>query len=124
MTLELRLEWHDSVPVARVKGEVDIATSDQLRDELLGQISNREFVLVLDLSQATYLDSAGVNVMFELAERLGSRQQQLVVVTPESGLVTRVLKLVDASSAMSIKPTLEDALEHAGALESDVIRSD
>ena len=124
MTLELRLEWHDTVPVARVKGEVDIATSARLRDELLGELSNREFVLVLDLSQTTYLDSAGVNVMFELAERLGYRQQRLVVVMPESGLVTRVLKLVDASSAMSIKPTLEDALRYAGALESDVLRFD
>ena len=48
------------------------------------------------------MDSAGINVLFELAERLGSRQQRVAVVLPERAVVRRVAELVCLGSKVSV----------------------
>ena len=44
------------------------------------------------------MDSAGINVLFELAERLEARQQKVAVVLPERAIVRRVAELVGLGS--------------------------
>ena len=43
-----------------------------------------------DQTQTAYLDSSGVSLVFELAERLNSRQQHVRVVVPEDAPLRRV----------------------------------
>ena len=50
---------------------------------------------MIDLSDATYVDSAGVNLLFDVAERLTVRQLAFAVVYPEGGIVERVFALVN-----------------------------
>ena len=44
--------------------------------------------MIVDLTQTTYLDSSGVRVLFELAERLEACHQRLVVVVTEEALLS------------------------------------
>jgi hypothetical protein len=60
---------------------------------------------------ATYVDSVGVSLLFELADRLAERQLRLAVVLPDSGLVKRVVKIVNLESVAEIHPTVEEALD-------------
>ena len=106
----VRVEYHDSVGVVSVAGEVDIIQAHALRDRLLGAVRNEDLGLVLDLSEATYIDSVGVSLLFELAERLSERQLTLAVVMPEDGLVERVLTMVDLRSVAEVRPTVDEAL--------------
>ena len=110
-----RIDYHDSVGVVRVGGEVDIVKAHALREQLLGAIRNEDLGLVVDLSSATYIDSVGVSLLFELAERLGERQLRLAVVLPEDGLVQRVLTMVDLRSVAAVHRALPEAVT---ALES------
>jgi anti-anti-sigma factor len=71
---------------------------------------------VVDLSDARYIDSVGVSLLFELAERLSDRQLRFAVVMPEGGLVQRVLTIVRIDSVAEVHPGLDDAL---AALHSD-----
>ena len=103
-------ERHDGVAVARLSGDVDISRAAAIRAELLRVLSNLDFGLVLDLRDVTYLDSAGVNVLFEVAERLASRQQALAAVVPETALIQRVLTLVNIESAVDTHPTVDGAV--------------
>lgn len=110
-----RVEYHDSVGVVTIGGEVDIIQAHALRDRLLGAVRNEDLGLVIDLSGTTYIDSVGVSLLFELAERLAERQLKLAVVMPEDGLVERVLKMVDLRAVAEVRPTVDAALSAISA---------
>jgi anti-anti-sigma factor len=107
----LRLEEHRGVTVGRLSGEVDAGHAPSMRDRLYRALGNHDEGLVIDLSEATYIDSAIVNLLFELAERLGMHQLRLAVVVPEGGLVERVIAIVNLGMVTDLKPTLDDAVE-------------
>jgi anti-sigma B factor antagonist len=105
-----RVEYHDAVSVVTIAGEVDVIQAHALRDRLLGAVRNDDLGLVIDLSEATYIDSVGVSLLFELAERLGERQLKLAVVLGDDGLVERVLTMVDLHSVAEVQPTVDTAI--------------
>lgn len=105
-----KVSYRDSVGVVTLTGEVDIVQAHDLRARLVGAIRNEDLGLVVDLTGATYIDSVGVSLLFELGERLAERQLRLAVVLPETGLVRRVIKIVNLESVAEIHPTVDDAL--------------
>jgi anti-sigma B factor antagonist len=119
MSRSVKLERHDDVPVARLEGEVDLTRAPTIRVELLRAVDNRDHGLVIDLRETTYLDSAGVNIIFELAERLSSRQQLLAAVVPERAIVERVISLVNMRSILETHRTLEEAVASISARAPD-----
>ena len=106
----LRVEYYDAVPVVHLAGDIDVVQAGRLRDRLLTLVQNKDAGLVLDLSEVRYIDSSGVNVMFELAERLAEGQIKFGVVIPEGGLVERVLDIVDIRSVASAHRSVGDAV--------------
>ena len=110
MTATVDVEHRDSVGIARVRGEVDITQISVLREQLLTAVNNDDIGLVVDLTDASYVDSVGVSLLFELAERLSSRQIGFAVVVPQEGLIERVLTIVDLGSVADIHRSTGDAL--------------
>jgi len=119
MKSSVDLQHHDGIPVARLVGEVDLTRAPSIRIGLLRAVTNQDHGLVLDLRDATYLDSAGVNVIFELAERLSARQQRLAAVVPDRAIIERVLTLVNLRSILESHRTLDEALDSIRELEPD-----
>jgi anti-anti-sigma factor len=107
---DTKVSYHDAVGIVTLGGEVDIVQAHDLRARLMGAIRNEDLGLVVDLTRATYIDSVGVSLLFELAERLSQRQLGLAVVLPEFGLVRRVITIVNLGSVAEIHPTVDDAL--------------
>jgi anti-anti-sigma factor len=105
-----KVDYHDAVGVVRPTGEVDISRAQELRGHLLGAVRNEDLGLVVDLTDATYIDSVGVSLLFELADKLAARQLQLAVVLPEGGLIERVLTIVNVASVAEIHRDVDDAL--------------
>jgi anti-anti-sigma factor len=110
VSANVELDHRDSVGIARLTGDVDITQASMLRKELLGAIRNDDRGLVIDLTDARYVDSVGVSLLFELAERLTGRQIRFAVVVPPEGLVERVLTIVDLASVAEVYSELNDAL--------------
>ena len=104
------VDYRDSVGVVSLRGEVDIVQAHALRERLVSAIRNEDLGLVVDLSGATYIDSVGVSLLFELAERLSERQLRLAVVIPDGGLVTRVLRIVNLKSVAEVRANVNDAV--------------
>lgn len=102
------------VQVVSVEGDVDVARAPLLREELRRSLQNHDLGLVVDLSETRYLDSAGVNVLFELAEDLAERQLGFAIVIPEGGLVERVVTIVDLAAVAGLHRTVEDAKSALG----------
>jgi anti-anti-sigma factor len=103
-------EWHDEIPVARVQGEVDASNVKEIGDRLRSLLSNRSVAMIVDLSATTYLDSAGINLLFMLAEEMRSRQQRLALVVADPSPIARMVSLTGLDRAMPVHPTLPDAL--------------
>jgi anti-sigma B factor antagonist len=97
------------VVVARIAGEVDLASASMIGDELAGAVSNHALGLVIDLTETTYLDSSGVSLIFDLAERLRRRQQQLRLVVPDDAPLRRVLRIVDAAATVPVLASVDEA---------------
>ena len=110
MGASIKVDHRDSVGIAHLSGEVDITQTSMLREQLLGAVRNDDLGLVVDLTDARYVDSVGVSLLFELAERLTGRQLRFAVVIPHQGLVERVLTIVDLASVVEVHRELDEAL--------------
>jgi anti-anti-sigma factor len=66
--------------------------------------------MIVDLTQTTYLDSSGVRVLFELAERLEAERQRLALVLTEEALIRRVIVLTKLDDVVLLAPTVDEAL--------------
>lgn len=99
------------VIVARMPVEVEITQAPSLRGQLVQAVENRDLGLVIDLTATEYLDSSGINMLFELGEGLAARQLRMAVVMLQGGLVERVVSIVDLGSAMPIHRDVESAVE-------------
>lgn len=89
-------------PVARLSGDIDLSNVDELGRQVEQAVSNRARGLVLDLSGVTYLDSAGLRLVFGLARRLGDRQQRLRLVVPDNSRIRRVLTLAAVGTVAEV----------------------
>jgi anti-anti-sigma factor len=103
-------EMHDEVPVARLQGEVDASNVKEMGDRLRGLMSNRSVALVVDLSATTYLDSAGINLLFALGDELRSRQLQLRLVIPPKTSIARMLGITGLDRVYPTYTAVADAV--------------
>ena len=106
----VEISARDGIPVAAIFGEVDIGNVGHVRAQIVQAVSNASPGLVLDLSGTTYLDSRGVHLILELADRMATSQQELRVVVPPEAMIRRVLELTHVDSAVALDPSLEAAL--------------
>jgi len=104
----VREEVTDAALVVTVIGEVDLATAPQLRDVLEHAITTAPAVLVLDMSEVSYFDSTGLDVLIHISTALDTGRLRLVA----SAAVIRPLTLTGIDSLIPLHPDLASALEH------------
>ena len=101
----------DRVVIAALPEEIDLANARGLTSMVAAAVPNEAVGVVLDLSGTTYLDSSGVHLVFDLADRLAARQQKLVLAVPEVSNVRRVLEMVDVTVVAPMETDLATAKE-------------
>jgi anti-sigma B factor antagonist len=106
-------ERRDDVSVAAIEGEIDSSNVHEIGERLRAVLTNRSTVLVVDLTETTYLDSAGINLLFELAGELTDRQQRLRLVVPPATPIVRMLKIAGLIGTISTHETRAAALARA-----------
>jgi anti-anti-sigma factor len=109
----LDLEHFDGVPLVRVAADIDSANATKLRDQLIACVPHGARDLIVDLSATRYLDSAGIDMLFRLNQRLGQRRGCLRLVIPVESQLARLADIVALPSAMPVYPTVERAIEAA-----------
>jgi anti-anti-sigma factor len=108
---QVSAERHGELVIATIEGEIDPSNARNLGRELTTRVPNDAMGVVLDLTGVEYLDSSGVQMVFELAERLDARQQRLAVVVPADAPAWRVLHIVSLDATAPLVGTREDAVE-------------
>ena len=107
---EIVLDRRDGSIVARLNGEVDMSNAFYVRDQLLASMPNDALALVLDITACRYLDSAAIEVLFEVSRRLGRRRQELRLVMPPDSPLRRVIELTEVHTAAPVYQSLEAAI--------------
>ena len=107
---EIVLDRRDGSIVARLSGEVDMSNATYVRDQLLSSMPNEALALVLDITGCRYLDSAAIEVLFDVSRRLGRRRQELRLVMPSDSPLKRVIELTEVHTAAPVYESLEAAL--------------
>ncbi len=104
---QIEFDEHDGVLIARVSGEVDGSNTVELGRALGEKLPSSAHGLVLDLSGIAYLDSAGIELLFSLARRLGDRRQRLRLSVPQRSPVRKVLEICDIGSVAPMEESPE-----------------
>jgi stage II sporulation protein AA (anti-sigma F factor antagonist) len=107
-TEELDFALRGDAILARLSGEVDLANAQSVKERLLDAVPNTASGLVLDLSATHHLDSSGVRLIFELAERLDNRRQKLEIVVPDESNIRRVLVLTEVHRVVAMFSSVDE----------------
>lgn len=101
---------HDDVSVAAIEGEIDSSNVHEIGGRLRALLTNRSTTLIVDLTDTSYLDSAGINLLFELSGELTDRQQRLLLVVPPASPTLRMLEIAGLMGAIPTHETRAAAL--------------
>jgi anti-sigma B factor antagonist len=97
-------EW----TVVRIAGELDLHTSPQLRDHVVGMIGDRDPVrLALDLTDVGFLDSSSLGMLVTLLKRIKEREGDLRLVGV-TGSPMKVFTLTGLDRVFEIADTADD----------------
>jgi anti-sigma B factor antagonist len=107
-------ERHGEVPIVTVEGEIDSSNAREIAERMRAALSNQGKVLVVDLTPTTYIDSAGINILFQLGVELRERQQELHVVVASASPIARMLAIVGLERAVATHATRAAALAVVG----------
>lgn len=91
-----------------VRGEVDAATAPLLEETLDAAIRETAGAFVLDLTDVTFLDSSGLNVLLRARALLGREDRAIVLVCP-TGQVRRVLGLAGIEDLFALYASRAEA---------------
>jgi anti-anti-sigma factor len=107
---EIAVERRAGSVVAHLSGEVDMTNAAYLREQVLDSMPNDALTLVIDISACRYLDSAAIEVLFDVSRRLGRRRQELRLVMPPDSPLRRVIELTEVHTAAPVYESLDSAL--------------
>lgn len=104
-----RVEVEQVGPVCllRISGEIDGSNAHDLSTEIEAAVPNGAPALVVDLTGTTYLDSAGVKLLFQLADRLQVRRRVLRLVVPPEAPIRAVLELTGLTKVVALEDELD-----------------
>jgi anti-sigma B factor antagonist len=113
---DFRIAIHDLPADARqvmLSGDVDARAAPELKDCLLGLFERGHNRIVVDLSDASFLDSTALGVLLDTARQLRQRRGRLVVFCPHPHM-RELFELVGHNMIFPVEETLEKAQRHLG----------
>lgn len=108
MTARARVETSTigGIEIVRLIGEIDLSNSAPVLDAIREALPDGDEV-VLDLSKTGYLDSAGIAMLFRLAERLSYNRRELQLVIPPDAPIRAVIELTKMDQVITVKDSAE-----------------
>ncbi|MFC5996131.1 STAS domain-containing protein [Pseudonocardia hispaniensis] len=93
----------DAIRIA-VSGEIDLANAAIVEHQLLDAITNQVTAVSVDFSNLSYIDSAGLRVLFALGARLDTLQIAFELVVPPGSLARRAIELSGVAAVAALRP--------------------
>jgi anti-anti-sigma factor len=102
------VDARDGVLITRIRGEIDLSNVDSIGARIRGALDPDAPGLIVDLTQLDYLDSAGVRLLFQVADAVEESGGVMRAVVPPTAAIRRVLELADLEQRVPVDET-EDA---------------
>jgi anti-sigma B factor antagonist len=102
--------------VIQVRGEADAYTAPRIRSDLTSALGTSA-PLVVDLSQATFIDSTVVGILRESLAEYEKRERALLLLLPD-GSAPEVHRLFDLTGLTSLLPVVRSWDEAASRVAS------
>jgi anti-anti-sigma factor len=87
-----------------LSGEIDLANAAAVEDELRAAVSNQPATVSVDLTNLTYVDSAGIRILFTLASRLQALRIVLELIVPLDSPTRRLIEVSGFESLATLRP--------------------
>ncbi|MGH3835257.1 MAG: STAS domain-containing protein [Pseudonocardiaceae bacterium] len=87
-----------------VSGEIDLANAAAIEDALREAVSHQPTTVSVDLTELTYMDSAGIRILFALASRLQALRVVLELIVPLESPTRRLVELSGFESLAALRP--------------------
>ena len=100
------VEHDDETVRIAVSGEIDLANAGSVENLLLDAVSNRTTAVSIDLGGLSYIDSAGLRVLFELGARLETLQTTFELIVPVGSPARRAIELSGLDSVAVVSPSV------------------
>ena len=113
--LALTTRYESRATVIGVAGELDVLTVSRLVTRVDDAIRRRHGDVVIDLSEAEFIDSMGLHALLTIQRRLIRQARALTVICPP-GAVRNAIEMSRLAEPLGVVSTLEDyRLGRAGA---------
>jgi anti-anti-sigma factor len=116
--LEVTSRPHGGCTVVRLRGELDIATAEELRLRVRRARREHGDRVVLDLAELEFVDSHGLSAILGCYRSAAEAGGCLVLVAPRP-IVWRALEITGLHRRLAIADTVEEAVAAAAAPSGD-----
>ena len=99
----------DDTHVIAVTGEVDLYTAPEFKERVMAPIAADVGRVVVDLTDATFIDSSSLGVLIGAHRRLRGRGGRLMVACDVSAIL-KTLRVTGLDGVFTVAPTVEEAL--------------
>jgi anti-sigma B factor antagonist len=103
---------HEGVSVVSIGGEIDLSTAPAFEAAISGALDKDPPVLVIELSDVSFMASVGLRILAATHEKVGKSGQ--VAIVANNAATSRPMQLTGLDKVMSMYPTLDDALSAVG----------
>ena len=108
MLLTVATVYADTDAEIRLTGELDHANADVFRHHLVSALGRLPRQIVVDLSELTFMDSAGIGEIIRANRLLSSRERGLVI-RGANPSVTRLLEMMGIHLIVRMEPAATNA---------------
>jgi anti-sigma B factor antagonist len=99
---------HDAAThVVTVRGEVDLFTAPEFKDSIAAAIDAGTKLVIVDLTETTFIDSSSLGVLISAQRRLAGRDGRLVVVSDVKAVLS-TFRITGLDGVIDLVPSLDD----------------
>lgn len=109
--MTVTVKRNDAVKIIALDGQIDVATSDKTREEIIALLENKPTIILMP--KVTYVSSSGLRALLMIAKNAKARGVKVIYAeaVPE---VVDVLEMTGFIKMLHCVPTLNDALKEFG----------
>jgi anti-anti-sigma factor len=114
---KVTVEQPPQATVARVEGDLDLVSLPQVERDLRAAAARcvcAGELLAVDVNDVTYLNSAAIRLLYDLAEDLRTRRRELRLVMSPTAPLRALFRRLRFDTVIPVDDTIEDAIAEAG----------
>ncbi len=114
MSVPFEASVHDAgngVAIVAVAGEADLTTVPELKAALVGAIDDGARLVLVDLSETTFIDSTTLGVLMGGVKRLAPKRGEMAIVCRDAN-IRKIFEITLLERVFAILDDVDAAVEH------------